>query len=328
MGGSATVARPPAAAVFKGCTDLHCRLKLPKLTSDGWIPSGRLWVSPNAYVLFVHSPRHGGRRSFRRRPKRGMRYFIFHEFHNATRNTDLYDTISSHRRSVFVPFYLGKQGRDAEGHRFVVVVQVAPHDVISRHATNYGSAGPGIEVAKNYAERLMPLQAKAGILVASIVKAAEPRLRIVHHRGSEGRPMLRAYLRRLSALRSRRQSEKVILPFVAAQPHRVALAAKPLEKIIAVKGTRLASLRATIKDPDNNQTGSPSWQNRSNRHDTTLSIPAFAVPAPQPVIRPPAPRLVTFRPPTIVKASPLTMEDLLKRIRRRVPRTDKQDNQL
>ena len=31
----------------------------------------------------------------------------------------------------------------------VVVVQVAPYNVQSIHASNYGSAGPGMEVAKN-----------------------------------------------------------------------------------------------------------------------------------------------------------------------------------
>ena len=105
-----------------------------------------------------------------------MRYFVFHEFHNSTRNTDPFDTISSHSGSVFVPFYMSKQWTDARGRRFVIVVQVAPYDVVSFHATDKGSAGPGMEVAKNYTDALEPLQGLAGILVATILKTAAPQL--------------------------------------------------------------------------------------------------------------------------------------------------------
>ena len=48
---------------------------------------------------------------------------------------------------------MSKQWTDARGRRFVIVVQVAPHDVVSFHATDKGSAGPGMEVAKNYDRR-------------------------------------------------------------------------------------------------------------------------------------------------------------------------------
>ena len=83
-----------------------------------------------------------------------MRYFVFHEFLNSTHNTDPYDTISAHSGSVFVPLYMSKQWTDAKGRRFVIVVQVAPYDVVSLHATDKGSAGPGMEVAKNTADEL------------------------------------------------------------------------------------------------------------------------------------------------------------------------------
>jgi hypothetical protein len=95
-----------------------------------------------------------------------MKYFVFHEFQNSSRNTDLYDTISSHKDSVFVPLYMSKPATDAKGRRFVIVLQVAPYDVLSIHATNWGSAGPGMEVAKNASDPVEPLQNLAGILVA------------------------------------------------------------------------------------------------------------------------------------------------------------------
>jgi hypothetical protein len=232
----ATDAAAPAAKAFKGCAELECNLSLPPLTADGWIPSGRLWVSPGEYALFVHSPRLGEGQAYRRRARRDMKYFVFHEFHNSTRNTDTYDTISSHSGSVFVPFYMSKQGIDAKGRRFVIVVQVAPYDVVSIHASNWGSAGAGIEVAKNMSEALEPLQALAGILVATILETAAPHLRVVNHAGSEGLPMLNGYERRLATLRARRDGPAVALPFVPALPQRVATATGRLEELIARGG--------------------------------------------------------------------------------------------
>ena len=182
---------------------LDCNLSLPSLGPDGWIPPGRLWVSGMEYVLFVHSPRLRDGQSYRRRARGDMRYFVFHEFHNSTRNTDTFDTISSHSRSVFVPLYMSKQWTDARGRSFVIVVQVAPYDVVSIHASDKGSAGPGMEVAKNYTDALEPLQGLAGILVATILKTAAPHLQVVNHGGTEGLPMLNEYERRLQKLRAR-----------------------------------------------------------------------------------------------------------------------------
>ena len=130
----------------------------------------------------------------------------------------------------------GKPGRDARGHNYVVVVQVAPHDIVSRHARVFGSAGPGIEVAKNQREPLSRLQAVGGILVATIVKRAVPKLRMVHHRGTEGRPMLRAYRARRAAWKRARGGRRVRLPFVAADPVRVASAAGSLGSLIVHTG--------------------------------------------------------------------------------------------
>lgn len=227
---------PPKEA-FSGCTNIQCRLALPQLTRGGWIPAGRLWVSPDAYVLIVHSPRRSKYDAGRRRSYRSMRYFVFHEFQNSSRNTDLYDTISAHRRSVFVPFYLGKPGRDAKGRQYVVVVQVAPHDIVSRHAAVFGNAGPGIEVAKNRGEPLQSLQATAGIIVARIVAKAHPRIRMVHHRNTEGLPMLRAYQRRRTALKRLRGSvRRVRLPFVPASQQTVAAIKGGLQQLIVHAG--------------------------------------------------------------------------------------------
>lgn len=228
----ATDGAAPALDAFKGCAELACNVSLPALTADGWIPPGRLWVSPTEYVLFVHSPRLRDGQSYRRRAERDMRYFVFHEFHNSTRNTDPFDTISSHSRSVFVPFYMSKEWTDAKGRRFVIVVQVAPHDVFCFHATDKGSAGPGMEVAKNYTDPLEPLQGLAGILVATIVKTAAPQLEVVNHGGTEGLPMLNQYERRLQALRGSRGAPSVALPFVPAHARRVAAATGRLEDLI------------------------------------------------------------------------------------------------
>lgn len=232
----ATERPAPAAAEFQGCADLRCPLSLPRLTSRGWIPAGRLWVSEREYILIVHSPRRSKYDPGRRRSRRSMRYFVFHEFHNSTGNTDVFDTISAHRRSVFVPFYLGKSGRDAKGHRYVIVVQVAPHDIVSRHARVFGSAGPGIEVAKNRSDRLERLQAIGGIIVADIVRRAVPHLRMVRHRGTEGRPMLRAYQRQLATWKRARGGPRLRLPFVAAEQAAVARATAPLKDLIVHAG--------------------------------------------------------------------------------------------
>lgn len=228
------VQAPPAFA-FKGCKKLHCHLLLPKIGKDGWIPSGRIWVAPDEYVLVVHSRRP---QRYRRRSRKSMRYFIFHEFHNSTRNTDVFDTISAHKRSVFVPFYLGKEGKDARGQKYVVIVQVAPYDVVSRHATTHGSRGPGVEVAKNKWEKLSTVQSKAGIVLASIVEQKAPYLRMVHHRHQEGLPMLRAYKARIAALKGTRGARKVRLPFSPATRERVRKARVALGALIARKGVK------------------------------------------------------------------------------------------
>lgn len=229
----ATDGKAPAAATFRGCSNLACGLALPEIDATGWLASGRLWLSPSEYVLFVQSPRNRPGQSYRRRPPRSMRVFVFHEFHNSSRNVDVFDTISSHRSAVFVPLYMSKQATDAQGRRFVTIVQVAPYDVVSIHATNHGSAGPGIEVAKNFGDALEPLQEKAGVIVASIIKAAAPGLRVVNHRGAEGQPMLQAYEMRQRDLRARPDAPAIKLPFTAASPARIASAAGALSELLA-----------------------------------------------------------------------------------------------
>ena len=137
---------------------------------------------------------------------------------------------------MYVPLYMSKQATDAKGRRFVMVVQVAPYDVMSIHASNYGSSGPGMEVAKNVSDQLEPLQGHAGILVGTIIKAAAPHLQVVNHRGSEGQPMLSAYQRHLSSARARAGSP-VALPFVPAPSQRVAAAAVArLDELILRRG--------------------------------------------------------------------------------------------
>ncbi len=235
----------PAPGAFQGCAHLECTPGLPSIGSDGWIPPGRIWVSPTEYVLIVHSPRLHEGQPYRRRDNRQMRYFVFHEFHNSTRNTDPFDTISSHSGSVFVPLYMSKEWADARGRRFVIVVQVAPYDVVSFHATDWGSAGPGMEVAKNMTEELEPLQGLAGIVVATILKTAAPQLEVVNHGGNEGLPMLRQYERWLTARKAHASTPAVVLPFVAARNERMAAAVGRLEDLIVRRG---ASLLIPIAD--------------------------------------------------------------------------------
>jgi hypothetical protein len=232
----ATDGAAPAPAAFRGCAHLQCNLVLPSVDSGGWVPSGRLWVSPTEYVLIVHSPRLRQGQSYRRRTSAGLRYFVFHEFHNSTRNTDPFDTISSHSGSVFVPLYMSKEWTDARGRRFVIVVQVAPYDVVSYHATDWGSAGPGIEVAKNMTEELEPLQGAAGIVVATILKTAAPQLKIVNHAGNEGLAMLKSYEGRLAALKAQPAAPAVMLPFLPARAEGVAAASGRLEDLIVRRG--------------------------------------------------------------------------------------------
>src|SRR5260221_4650633 len=123
---------------------------------------------------------------------------------------------------------MSKQWPDGGGRRFVIVSQTAPYDVVSYHATNKGSAGPGIEVAKNLPDPLEPLQGLAGILVATILKTTAPHLQVVNHQDTEGLPMLNAYEHRLEMLRARPGSPTVALPFVPAPAERVATAAARL----------------------------------------------------------------------------------------------------
>jgi hypothetical protein len=111
-------------------------------------------------------------------------------------------------------------------------VQVAPYDVVSVHATNYGSAGPGVEVAKNISDDLQPLQARAGIVLAAIVKRAAPHLRVVNHRDREGLSMLRSYEHWLDARRKERSRRPVALPFAPAHSTRVASARGELADLI------------------------------------------------------------------------------------------------
>jgi len=243
----ATDTAPPSPEAFKRCPRLDCNLVLPALVSGGFIPAGRMWVAPSEYVLFVTSHRNPDGRAYARNSRRDMRYFVFHEFHNSSRNTDAYDTVASHRRHVFVPFYMTKQGTDARGNKFVVVIQVAPYDVDSVHATNWGSAGPGIEVAKNSADELQPLQALAGILVATFVKNAAPQLKVVNHGGNEGRPMLEAYEERLERLGGRRDVARSSLPFIAASEHRLATASARLEDLIRRPGLSPPRLPASAE---------------------------------------------------------------------------------
>jgi hypothetical protein len=233
---AATDFKAPTATAFKGCGDLQCELELPRVGSDGWLPAGRLWLSPSEYVLIVHSPRPRTRGGERLRSYRSMRYFVFHEFHNSSHNTDTFDTISSHSGRVFVPFYLSKSGVDARGRRYATIVQVAPYNVVSVHATNYGSAGPGVEVAKNMSDDLEALQLRAGIVLAAMVKRAAPHLRVVNHRGREGLAMLDGYEARLAALRRGRAQGPVVLPFYAAQPAHIAAVRAELTDLILAPG--------------------------------------------------------------------------------------------
>ena len=216
-----TRGKPPSVRAFSECPRLACSFIAPRFNRKGWMPAGRLWVSTKEYVLLVVSPREEGVEHYSRHSTRNMQVYVLHDFPNSTRNTDVYDTISSHRGSVFTAFYMSKQAVDADGNSFVVVVQTAPYDVISRHASNYGDAGPGIEVAKNAWDALEPLQSLAGIFITSMVKQEVPHIEVVNHRGREGLPMLEAYNAHIAQHARKRGEKSVTLPFVAAQTQKL-----------------------------------------------------------------------------------------------------------
>ncbi len=303
---AATEGVAPNARSFGGCAGLNCKLSLPALREDGWLPAGRIWVSPTEYVLFVHSPRPDGGHGYRRRSARDMRYFVLHEFHNSTRNTDPFDTISSHAGSVFVPFYMSKQWTDAKGRTFVIVVQVAPYDVVSFHATNRGSAGPGMEVAKNMTEELEPLQGLAGILVATILKTAAPQLQVVNHAGNEGLPMLAQYERRLALLERNPGAPTVSLPFLPASAQRLASASARLEDLVMRRAGSApipVAQRAVVPPRHVATSASPPMRSASFAPEAE---PVLVGPI-RPAVRPPAPRAPT---PTAPMLPPISVRDL------------------
>jgi hypothetical protein len=262
---AATAGSAPAAKAFK-CPDLACPLDLPKINAEGWLPEGRLWLSPKEYVLIVNTPRLPSEKSYRRRSFKSMRYFVYHEFHNRSHNVDMSDTISSHARSVFVPLYMSKARTDAEGYTFVTIAQVAPYDVVSVHASNKGSAGPGVEVAVNPGQALEPLQGKAGALLGAMIKQAAPHLAVVNHRGTEGLQMLRAYQQRQSAVAGGGAAVK--LPFVAADAARTAAAHIQLAELILMPGAK------------------PKKRRSGAGVAVAAAAPAIAVPTPVPAKRP------------------------------------------
>jgi hypothetical protein len=246
----ATDGSPPSAKAFRNCPDLECNPTLPAIGRDGWLPAGRLWISPSEYLLIAHSPRSTEERPDRRRMHQTLKYFVLHEFHNSSGNTDPYDTISSHRGRVFVPLYMSKQQTDAKGRRFVAVVQVAPYDVASIHASNMDSAGPGMEVAKNSSDELERLQGLAGVVIATMVKSAAPQLRVVHHRGQEGLAMLDIYQRWVERLHAKNRSTMSVLPFVPLSSARLALASGSIDDVIARRGVVPRPQLATREKPD------------------------------------------------------------------------------
>ena len=189
-------------------------------------------MSPSQYVLIAHSPRLAEGKTYRRRTWRKMEYFVFHEFNNSARNADPFDTISSHSGEVFVPLYMSKERLDARGRRFVTIVQTAPYDVVSIHATNMDSNGPGMEVAKNAGDEMEPLQGLAGIVIAAMIKNAAPHLEVVNHHDVEGLPMLQAYESRLERLKTRPAAATVTLPYYPAAPEKVASAAGQLPELL------------------------------------------------------------------------------------------------
>jgi hypothetical protein len=90
-----------------------------------------------------------------------------------------------------------------------------------------------MEVAKNPAEPLAPLQGLAGILIATMVKTAAPHLQVVNHQDVEGLPMLNAYEARLAMLRAHPGMATIALPFVPAAERQVAAATGELDELMA-----------------------------------------------------------------------------------------------
>ena len=124
----------------------------------------------------------------------------------------------------------------------------------------------------------------AGILIATIVKVAEPQLRIVRHRDAEGLPSLRAYQRRLAALKEKNRAPAVVLPFMPALSRRVVNATGNLNDLIMRNHLTAIPIAARVGRP----------------------LPRFEVPVPKRVTAPSAQFLA--------RLPPLTMDMLLRRI--------------
>ena len=227
----ATDSASPAPRAFGGCVGLECNLSLPAIGADGSIPAGRIWISPTDYVLIVHSPRLREARATAAAPSATCATSCSTSSSTARTTPIPTHHLRPQRQRVRAPLHgqtMDRRPRPALRHRRAGRPlrrrQPAP--------TDKGSAGPGIEVAKNTSDELQPLQALAGVLIATIAKVASPQLAVVHHRGVEGLPMLNAYKRRLAILREQPGAPTVALPFMPAHPERVARAAS-LHNLIA-----------------------------------------------------------------------------------------------
>ncbi|MEO1719464.1 MAG: hypothetical protein AAFR23_04445, partial [Pseudomonadota bacterium] len=159
----------------------------------------------------------------------------------------------------------------------------------------------GIEVAKNVRDQLQRLQAEAGILVATIVKRAEPQLRVVRHRGREGLPMLAAYRARKTMRDTNGRGAWLRLPFAAALPARVSRVRLPLNALLSTgRATRRVARRPIERRSTVIAARTPRPVPRRNQRAAQPRQPIFRLTR-RPAIVPKlvaAPRLVRARDPS------------------------------
>ena len=181
-------------------------------------------------MLIVHSPRLRDGASYRRRSQRDMRYFVLRVPQQHAQHRPLRHHLRPQRQR-FVPLYMASSRRrprpplrHRRAGRPLRRRQPACHDK--------GSAGAGVEVAKDTSDELQPLQALGRASCHHHRQGRSPQLAVVHHRGVEGLPMLNALQRRLAILREQPEDPRRPLPFMPAHPERVARANASLHDLI------------------------------------------------------------------------------------------------
>lgn len=190
---------PPAAGVSyakppAGVDDVLNTRTGVTFDKDGWLPEGEL--VPGVRIV---------REEWAGRPHKGRlrddnSIFVFHEtqvigskgepIDDARRIIDSWKSATGGRRGVYTPLMVSKTQIDREGKPYVEVIQIAPIQEYSAHASRLGNQnGSGVEVAMQQGDIPEPMQVKAAAAIADAVKGWKPDIRFVNHQDPEGLAM-------------------------------------------------------------------------------------------------------------------------------------------